>query len=209
MCTGAYKTTISFQTLIGMYNAGVVKKLGFLAIMFTFIGLSQVNAQDLTDLHWYFGNSTSNIQFDKNGREPYLEDNQAIPFGIGGSAVIADQLTGNLLFYTDGVQVFDRTHNLVPNGTSIISVAGGTFNQSVVTCPIPGQSDLFYIFSNTSTEILYSLLDKTQMGNATGAEPPLGDIVTTETSTGLVDPSEGLSVLNLSCRAALGPAPLV
>ncbi len=184
-----------FKPLFGMYNAGVVKKLGLFAIMLGIIGILPTKGQDLTDLHWYFGNSASNLQFDKNGNQVYLEDNQATPFGIGGSAVVADQFTGDLLFYTDGVQVFDRTHTLVPNGASIISSTGGDFNQSAAACPIPGQSDLFYIFSNTSAEIVYAMIDKTQPGNAIGAEPPLGDVVSTETSTGLTDPSEGMILI--------------
>ncbi len=179
-----------------MYNAGVSKKLSLWGVIFLFIGISPSFGQNLTDLHWYFGNSSSNLQFDRNGNQVYLEDNQSTPFGIGGSAVIADQFTGDLLFYTDGVQVFDQTHQLLPNGgASIISSAGGTFNQSAAACPVPGQMDQYYIFSNTGTEILSAMVDKSLQGNAPVGSRPTGDIVSTETSTGLMNPSEGMIVI--------------
>ena len=47
----------------------------------------EVKAQGYFDYNWYFGNSTEAIIFNKFNTNPELVDDQAIPFGIGGSAV--------------------------------------------------------------------------------------------------------------------------
>ncbi|MGB3467052.1 MAG: gliding motility-associated C-terminal domain-containing protein [Cyclobacteriaceae bacterium] len=146
-------------------------------------------------MHWYFGNSSANLQFDKSGRGAYLEDNQATPFGTGGSAVVADQYTGNLIFYTDGVNLYDRSHRIVPNGNLVI-VPGGDINQSAAASPVPGTEDRFYIFSNTGTDILVAVADRSIQGNAIIGNLPLGDVISAQASIGLTNPAEGMAVIS-------------
>ena len=124
----------------------------------------------------------------------YLENNQATPFGIGGSAVISDEYTGNLLFYTDGVNLYDRSHQLVPNG-DLIAVPGGTFNQSAATSPVPGVSDDHFVFSNTDAEVLFARINRNLRGNAGAGEIALGEILTKGGSTGLTNPAEAMAVI--------------
>ena len=169
----------------------MLKKFSLFLILFAFFANTNLQSQDWTDLHWYFGNSTSNLQFDKAGDDVFLENNQAIPFGRGGSAVISDPYTGDLLFYTDGVQVFDFTHQLVPNGTNLAVTADR--NQSATACPIPGEPDRFIIFSNTSTAITYAIVDKSVDGNITGSGDV--DLGTIGTATGITNPAEGMIIV--------------
>jgi gliding motility-associated-like protein len=61
-----------------------------------------------------------------------------------GSASISDK-NGNLLFYTNGVQVRDRTHAYMANGDGLFGNISST--QSAVIVPHPGNPKLYYIFT--------------------------------------------------------------
>ena len=68
---------------------------------------------------------------------------------------------GDLIFYTDGDKVFDKTHTQIDSGI------GGdpASSQSAIIVPVPGDETLYYIFttqaiSGTSLyELRYSLFD--------------------------------------------------
>jgi hypothetical protein len=61
-----------------------------------------------------------------------------------GCSSISDS-TGNLLFYTDGVSVWNRNNQVMPNGTGLL---GGTSStQSALVVPKPGSSTEYYIFT--------------------------------------------------------------
>ncbi|MEM9895260.1 MAG: PKD domain-containing protein [Bacteroidota bacterium] len=153
--------------------------------------------QGITETRWYFGNSPENLVFDLNGRDVITQTDQSTPFGMGGAVTLTDQLTGNLLFYSDGTQVFDVSHALVPNG--IVLNGNPAINNPVATCPVPGSPGEFYLFTNSGNqgvaEIQYVLLDQNLQGN--GSEPfPYGDISSTNPlATGLLSPSEGMVII--------------
>jgi len=90
---------------------------------------------------------------------------------FGGCSSISDPATGNLLFYTDGVNVYTSTGVTMPNGTGL---NGGLFaSQSAVIVPRPGSTNLFYIFtvsaSGTANGLQYSEVDMALNGG-------LGDV---------------------------------
>src|SRR5438105_15875917 len=72
-------------------------------------------SQKIQDRNWLLGNRTKWIQFDRPKFLPTLVSRPAIAYGTGGGAVATDVNTGNLLFYTDGDNVYDATHTLVTN----------------------------------------------------------------------------------------------
>lgn len=90
------------------------------------------------------------------------------------SASVCD-MNGRLLFYTDGTKVWDRNHNLMPNGSGLNSIiAGGRYSstgstaQGTVIVPMPDSALKYYIFSLTSVEqranagrLYYSVVDMT------------------------------------------------
>jgi hypothetical protein len=82
-----------------------------------------------------------------------------------GCATISDN-NGNLLFYTDGVTVWNRTHQVMPNGTGLMGGLSST--QSSICVPLPGSTTLYYLF--TVDEIggpngfRYSIVDMTLDG---------------------------------------------
>ncbi|MEQ9008487.1 MAG: hypothetical protein RLP12_11420, partial [Ekhidna sp.] len=135
-------------------------------------------AQDVTETRWYFGNSNENLVFDRNGRDVYLQTDQFTPFGSAGAATITDQFTGNLLFYSDGVNIYDVSHTLLPGGAGLNG--NSAINVPVVTCPVTDSPGQYYLFTNSGTtgpnEIQYTIVDATLQGNGT-AQFPYGDVV--------------------------------
>ena len=110
-------------------------------LFFSFSALAQGEANN-----WFFGNNAG-IEF--------LEDGTVVP--LAGSAMttnegcstISDPL-GNLLFYTDGRNVWDKNHVIMPNGnynlgTGLLGDPSST--QSGIIVPKKGDPDIYYIFT--------------------------------------------------------------
>ena len=151
--------------------------------------------QSITETNWFFGNSAENLVFDLNGRNASLFTNQATPFGTGGATVITDQFTGNFLFYSDGQQLFDASHNLL---TSALS-GDSSINVPIVTAPIGGTLGQYYVLTNSGSSgvdaIELTIVDAMLPGNGSLAFP-LGEVVSANQVTGLANPSEGMIVVD-------------
>ncbi|MBL0050707.1 MAG: T9SS type A sorting domain-containing protein [Bacteroidetes bacterium] len=80
-----------------------------------------------------------------------------------GSASVADG-NGNLLFYTDGITIWNKNHLAMPNG---FALGGGiSSTQSAVILKLPGSANSYYVFTvneNFGT-IGYSIVDMTLQG---------------------------------------------
>jgi hypothetical protein len=95
-----------------------------------------------------------------------------------GSAVICDRTTGELLFSSDGVSVFNRAGNVMPNGDGLIGGAG-TSTQAALIVPSACDPNRYYLFTtdqegyqeHANTGVRYSVVDMSQDGG-------LGDVVT-------------------------------
>lgn len=89
---------------------------------------------------WYFGNGAG-LDF-SSGRPEALTDGKL--YTEEGCASVSDA-NGNLLFYTNGINAWNRTHQLMPNGSGL---AGGiSSTQSAVILPVPGTNHKYYIFT--------------------------------------------------------------
>ncbi len=64
-----------------------------------------------------------------------------------GSSSMADPVTGQLLFYTDGVTVWNRNHVPMPGSIATPLNGGSSSTQSALIVPKPGSSALYYIFT--------------------------------------------------------------
>lgn len=139
-------------------------------IIFIFLPLG-VLAQKQGNI-WYFGNKAG-LDFNSGTPVPLL-DGQLHTYE--GCATIADA-EGNLLFYTDGISVWNKNHHFMPNGTGLMGDNSST--QSGIIVPLPNSSDLCYIFTVDeragSKGLHYSLVDMTLDGG-------LGDITTKNVS---------------------------
>ena len=159
-----------------------------------------VLAQNFSGYNWYFGNSPQGVRFSRSSNTPSLVNNMATPFGTGGSAVASDQLNGNLLFYTDGSNIYDVSNTVMPNGTGLGANSSG--NQPVVVAKVPGQDNQYYVIVNTANSttggtISYRIVDMSLFGNAVFPTPALGDATTAANTaiTGLTGTSEAMIVI--------------
>ncbi|WP_372746306.1 T9SS type B sorting domain-containing protein [Lutibacter sp.] len=157
-----------------------MKKLFFLLlVIFPSILFSQKEAAI-----WYFG-QYAGLDFN-SGVPVVLTDGQLDTYE--GCATISDY-QGNLLFYTDGVSVWDSTHTIMFNGTGLLGNASSS--QSAIIVPKPNNPDQYYIFtvddrnaaSALSTNgINFTTVDMTLNGG-------LGDVITAEKNLSLISPA--------------------
>lgn len=81
---------------------------------------------------------------------------------VEGNASISD-VSGNLLFYTNGLNVWDNTHTVMPNGTSLLGGLSATQGVSIV--PVADDPNLYFVFTIQPHEsfgkayLSYSLVD--------------------------------------------------
>lgn len=107
---------------------------------------------------WYFG---QNAGLDFNSGSPVaLLDGQLST--SEGCATIADS-SGSLLFYTDGITVWNKNHAIMSNGTGLMGNPSTT--QAATIVPLPGSSSLYYIFTldayGWENGFRYSIVDMT------------------------------------------------
>lgn len=92
---------------------------------------------------WFFGNRLS-LDFN-SGPQATTGDSHLCT--LEGSASVCDPVTGGLLFYTDGVHVWDRNHVL--QADDLKGQASAT--TSAVIVPRPGSTDRFFIINPGET----------------------------------------------------------
>ncbi len=153
-------------------------------------------SQDLAKHNWYFGSKGDGIRFNRATNVAQAITNQPIltPLGTGGSAVATDPATANLLFYTDGVNVYDATHLQMLGG----GLLGGNsaLNQPVAICPVPGQPNKYFIFVHTiANTITVSVVDMGKLGHAT-SQPGTGEFESQNALIpGLTNRTDGMIVV--------------
>ncbi|HTF21522.1 MAG TPA: PKD domain-containing protein [Chryseolinea sp.] len=159
-----------------------------------------VGAQSLTGINWYFGSTPEGVRFGRSDKSITLVDNQASPFGTGGSAVASSAVNGDLLFYTDGMNIYDVSNQPIPNGTGLGGNPAG--NQAVAVAKVPGQDDQYYVFVNSANgatpgSVSYRLVDMSLPGNAVFPNPiPMGEATSaTNTTLGLNSTAESMIVI--------------
>lgn len=89
---------------------------------------------------WYFGYGAG---LDFNSGNPVPLTNGKL-FTNEGCTSISDK-NGNLLFYTDGSIVYDRNHQVMPNGSGLLGHRSST--QSAIIVPKPKDANIYYIFT--------------------------------------------------------------
>ncbi len=150
-----------------------------IAILFFFCANFSALSQDLGRNNWYFGNSSDGIRFNRSNNTASSVSDQATPFGTGGSSVATDPGNANLLFYSDGSNVYDACHGVMPNGFGL--TANSSANQPTAISSVPGQADKYFLFTNTANftaggTISRSVIDMNLFGNAVFPAPELGDV---------------------------------
>lgn len=129
----------------------MIKTLSIILILTTINAYAQKEADN-----WYFGQQAG-ITFSTT--QPTFLSGGSV-FTAEGSSSVSDA-NGNLLFYSDGITVWDKLHNPMPNGTNLLG--GESSTQSCLIVKQPG-SALYYIFTTTEQEssvfeMNYSIVD--------------------------------------------------
>lgn len=175
----------------------LIGRLGLLALMLAGTPVLSQTPQNLFRHNWHFGNTTSAIRFNRVTNIPTITNTKAIPFGDGGSAVATDRENGNVLFYTDGENVYGINNVLMPNGNNLSGNPAG--NQPAAITPVPGQPGKFFIFTNnasftTGGAISVTVVDMASFGSAAFPSPPFGDVDPARKNqpTGLLNRAEGM-----------------
>jgi gliding motility-associated-like protein len=133
-----------------------MQRFKFIAIRFVLILLSNnTEAQNIYS-NWYFG-QFAGITF--NTSPPTALIGSQMDTGEGSASISDD--AGNLLFYTDGLNVYDRNHTIMPNGSGLLG--GYSSTQSALIVPITNSNSMYYIFTiqdGLSTgDLSYSIVD--------------------------------------------------
>lgn len=95
--------------------------------------------------NWYFG-LNSGLTFNSGMPEQLI--NGALNT-LEGCATISNA-DGVLLFYTDGVNVWDNTHEKMPNGENLFGSFSST--QSAIIIPNPANTNIYYIFTTDAVQ---------------------------------------------------------
>ncbi|MFD0797316.1 T9SS type B sorting domain-containing protein [Maribacter chungangensis] len=133
---------------------------------FVLFGLC-TNAQQEASI-WYFGRNAG-LDF-STGVPTAITDGQT--FTNEGTATISDS-NGDLLFYTDGSTVWNRNHDIMPNGSGLNGDFSST--QSAIIIPLPENDTIYYVFTvddgGEENGFQYTIVDITLDGG-------LGDVTT-------------------------------
>ncbi len=141
--------------------------------------------------NWYFGNNAG-ITFNNDGSVTALTDGKLST--IEGCTSISDA-NGNLLFYTDGITVYNKNHAVMESGL----YGNPSSTQSAIIVPKPGDPNIYYIFTIDTKINLndpdfgfnYSIVDMTLNAGLGG--------VSLKNSNLLQDSSEKISAVVKDC----------
>ncbi|QOD61621.1 T9SS type B sorting domain-containing protein [Polaribacter haliotis] len=147
----------------------------FFPLFLIFIALNTFSQKEAN--FWYFG---FNAGLDFTDCDPKAIDNGKLNTFEGCSTI--SNSSGELLFYSDGITVWDKNHDIMPGGTGLRGNPSSA--QSALFVPHPTDKDLYYLFvvgGQGDAGFFYYTIDITQNGG-------LGSVI-----TGPVDLSDGNS----------------
>ncbi|MBU2914309.1 PKD domain-containing protein [Reichenbachiella agariperforans] len=158
--TGETTQTIDVDTTgifsVAVETAAGCRSYGYVQVV-TYEDESQFRNQ------WYFGENAGIDFNDPNGTVAITDAN--LMTSPQAASSVSD-LNGDLLFYTNGVTVWNKEHQIMVNGTNI----GGdsTSMQGAMIMPFPGDSTTFYVFTSdpvygdNTYNMRYSIVDMKQ-----------------------------------------------
>ncbi len=116
---------------------------------------------------WYFG---SRAGLDFNTTPPTILNDGVFSHAEGVSSIC--DINGDLLFFTNGIQVWNANREQMPNGFGLF---GNNSSSQILIVPKPGDCNIYYIFTtpaqNSDAAAYYSVIDmRLDNGN--------GDVIT-------------------------------
>lgn len=166
-------------------------------LFFTLLIYSTTVFSQKQNNQWRFGRDGG---IDFNSSPPVFVSGSSIATGEG-SASVSDRNTGNLLFYTDGVTVWNAQNTVMPNGSNLRGGSSALLSSTTaaVIVPKPNSTSQFYIFTINELGaaagfqgLHYSVVDMS-LNNG------LGDVISTQKNRFLLlTTSEKLEVIPAS-----------
>lgn len=95
------------------------------------------------DYNWYFGATGAGLNFD-SCRVTTLTNGVLSSATFEGTTAISDEQTGQLLFYTNGLNVYSHNHTLMQNGYQ--AALSTSITQNIIVKK-PGSTSTFYLFT--------------------------------------------------------------
>ncbi len=130
------------------------------SMLFSLLLCCNLWAQNATNL-WYFG---GNAGLDFSSGSPVAVSNSAMNTNEGCITVSDDN--SNLLFYSDGVTVYNSAHQIMVNGNGLNG--GNSASQSCIAFADPANANQYYIFTvpegGNTTGFYYNVLDMSMNG---------------------------------------------
>ena len=114
---------------------------------------------------WYFGDHAG---IDFNVTPPVHLENSAM-FQVEGCDVVSDE-NGNLLFYSNGTEIYTKNHELMQNGSGLLGFVSTT--QSCLIVQQPETPNIYWVFTmfyqGNPDGLNYSIVDM-KLNNGLGA----------------------------------------
>ena len=136
-------------------------------LLFVLFSAAQFACAQKEYYKWYFGNSAA-IDFVPGS--PTALTNSVMP-STDNPATMSDS-AGNLLFYSNGLRVWNRNHAVMANGNGLLGSNSGGHTATAVRKP--GSTSLYYLFTmdayGAANGLRYDVIDMNLNGG-------LGDIV--------------------------------
>jgi len=172
-------------------------------LIVTFIFLSIYAKSQREDHTWYFSNTNKGLFFDYNTNNVSITSTHAPMNEAGAFFVAASNTTGDVMFYTDGTKIWDKTNQIMPNANGLLN--GPHTLQTGLCCIKPNSQNQYYLFNSTgevpnSGNVYYSIINMSLAGNG-DISNPLGDIETGSKNIYLTDQvSEGMVLIGGACN---------
>ena len=162
----------------------------FALVLSTGVALAQFDQHT-----WFIGDDTpltqTGLRFGLDDNQPQDYSGIRYPLKLNeNNMIVSDGASGEVIFYTDGLQIVDASHRIMPNGSDLGGTPSNNYGTSVVYDPAGCRT--YYLFSGEDETfpapraLYYSKIDMDLPGNGT-LDQPLGDVVAGEKRVRIMD----------------------
>jgi hypothetical protein len=135
---------------------------------------------------WYFGYNAG-IDFN-SGSAVVITDGNMV--SIDGCASISDD-NGKILFYTNGLKLWDKSHNVTPNGDNLLGAASSC--QAAIFIPFPGDA----------TKLILATTDMIENNGANGMRYNIIDLTLNSGKGDIVSGMKNMLITKPACEKIL------
>jgi gliding motility-associated-like protein len=167
---------------MGISKVVFLRKLLLLLCLFS----STAMFSQKENTRWYFGQSggTSSLGLNFNSGSPVTDNGVTARNFYESASTMSDPTTGDLLFYTDGIYIYDKGHNIMSGqGTCLQGTRDGaacassaSAVQGVQSFKKPGSASIYYVFTvqdvgMNANGFRWHEVDMSQVGNGAIGNP--------------------------------------